>query len=106
MLDKHAKGSLEVSPLKVGDTVYVCTAYNDVVAIDAATGRQRWRFNAHIPQKGYGRCRGVAYYKAPGATPGTGSLEQREPGPYAFRGQDSDRSRFTEENADFIVNRY
>ena len=66
MLDEHAKGSLEVAPLKVADTIYVCTAYNDVVAIDPVTGHQRWRFDAHIPQKGYGRCRGVAYYKAPG----------------------------------------
>ena len=65
MPDKQAKGSLELAPLKIGDTVYVCTPYNDVIAIDAATGRQRWRFDAHIAQKGYGRCRGVTYYKAP-----------------------------------------
>ncbi len=63
---KGAKASLELTPLKVGDTVYVCTGYNDVLALDAETGALRWRFNAGIPQKGYGRCRGIVHYQVPG----------------------------------------
>jgi quinoprotein glucose dehydrogenase len=61
---------LEVTPLKVGDMLYVCTAYNDVIALDAETGAQRWRFRsgADTSASPYGNCRGVAYYKAPGAT--------------------------------------
>ncbi|WP_235538722.1 membrane-bound PQQ-dependent dehydrogenase, glucose/quinate/shikimate family [Sphingomonas sp. Root710] len=59
---------LEVTPIKVADTLYLCTAYNDVIALDAETGRQRWRFNAHIVKENvpYHVCRGVAYYRAPG----------------------------------------
>ena len=61
----HAKGSLEVTPLKVGDSVYVCTAYNDLLAFDAETGVERWRYNANIPKEGYGRCRGIVYFASP-----------------------------------------
>jgi quinoprotein glucose dehydrogenase len=40
------------------------------VALDAETGKPRWRFYAHTDLKGapYGHCRGVAYYRVPGAT--------------------------------------
>lgn len=60
---------LEATPLKIGDSLYACNAYNDVVALDAETGRLRWRFNAHvdIDKVPYTVCRGVAYYKVPNA---------------------------------------
>ncbi|MCC2978034.1 membrane-bound PQQ-dependent dehydrogenase, glucose/quinate/shikimate family [Sphingomonas sp. PL-96] len=64
---KNAKASLEVTPLKIGDTVYICSGFNDVIALDAETGKQRWRYNANSKTKGVysATCRGVAYYKAP-----------------------------------------
>ena len=50
-------------PLKVGDTLYTCNGNNEVFAIDAATGAQRW---SHDASNGYGgACRGVAYYRVP-----------------------------------------
>ncbi len=63
---KGATGSLEVTPLKIGNTLYLCSGLNDIVALDADTGRQRWRFFAHANGRGItaGACRGVAYYKA------------------------------------------
>ena len=65
-----APASLEVTPIKIGDAVYVCSDYNDIVALDAETGQQRWRFNAHTNVTGatYGHCRGIAYYRVPNAT--------------------------------------
>ena len=62
--------SLEVTPLMVGDTLYICTGYNDVIALDAETGRQRWRFEADVDSKGVltATCRGVAYFAQDGAT--------------------------------------
>ncbi|MFM6832799.1 MAG: membrane-bound PQQ-dependent dehydrogenase, glucose/quinate/shikimate family [Novosphingobium sp.] len=65
-----APASLEVTPIKIGDTVYICNDYNDIVALDAETGQQRWRFDARTNVAGatYGHCRGVAYYRAPGAS--------------------------------------
>ena len=54
----------EVTPLKVGDTVYVCTPHDLVLALDAETGRERWRFDPHIrvsPHYQHLTCRGVSY---------------------------------------------
>lgn len=67
---KGAPASLEGTPLKVRDTLYACSDYNDVVALDAETGTLRWRFHANINTIGatFGHCRGIAYYKVAGAT--------------------------------------
>ena len=35
-------GNFEVTPLEVGDTLYLSTPYNRVVALDAGTGREIW----------------------------------------------------------------
>jgi len=61
--------SLEVTPLKIGDTLYGCTPYNSVVAIDAETGKRRWTHNEPTSRKVISSfCRGVAYYRVPGAS--------------------------------------
>jgi quinoprotein glucose dehydrogenase len=64
------RGTLEATPLKIGDTLYICTGYNDVIALDAETGRQRWRHDSAVDAYAVtvGTCRGVAYYRVPGAT--------------------------------------
>lgn len=61
--------TFEATPLKVGDTVYICTGYNDVIALDAETGRERWRFRADVDLADVAAmtCRGVAWYRAPDA---------------------------------------
>jgi len=58
--------ALEVTPLKIDDTVYVCTAYNDVIALDAETGVQRWRYRSNINLKDVWlpNCRGLAYFRS------------------------------------------
>jgi quinoprotein glucose dehydrogenase len=63
-------GGLEVTPLKVGGNLYVCNGSSDVIAIDAETGKQVWRFKANVDATGVqiGACRGVTYYRAPGLT--------------------------------------
>jgi quinoprotein glucose dehydrogenase len=60
----------EATPLKVGDTLYLCSAKNIVLAMDAATGRERWRYDPkvsdeHIPYTA--ACRGLDYYTVPNA---------------------------------------
>jgi len=62
----------ETTPLKVGDTLYLCTPKNILIALDPATGVQRWRFDPkvddkHIPYTA--ACRGVSYFEVPGADP-------------------------------------
>lgn len=70
---KGAPKKLQVTPLKVGDRLYLCSSTNDIVSLDAETGRQLWRHRANTNVKGteYGACRGVAYYQVPGAAAGS-----------------------------------
>jgi len=56
------------TPLQIGDTVYVCTPYNKVVALDAGTGKEKWSFDPRIfngnnENKVRNRCRGLGYYE-------------------------------------------
>jgi len=64
-----ARGGLESVPLKVGGLVYLCNGTNDIIALDADTGAQRWRFQARSNMTGvFARtCRGVSYYDVPAA---------------------------------------
>jgi len=57
--------SIETTPLKIGNALYLCTGYNDVLSLDAETGRVNWRFKAKIDMRGrpHGTCRGVAFYE-------------------------------------------
>jgi quinoprotein glucose dehydrogenase len=69
-IPKGARASFQANPIKVGDKVFICTGYNDVIALDAETGREVWRFRPLVDHHGvYGlSCRGVTYYAVPGAT--------------------------------------
>lgn len=62
--------SLEVTPIKIGDSLYACTANNDVLSIDAESGRVNWRFRSGISLTGRpsANCRGVGYFRVPNAT--------------------------------------
>lgn len=62
----------EMTPIKVGDLLYLCTPHDIVIAVDPVTGATRWRFDPHVGVKGtqHMSCRGVSYYDsaaAPGA---------------------------------------
>lgn len=38
----------EVTPLKIDDALYLCTPHNFVIALDAETGEERWRFDPQV----------------------------------------------------------
>ncbi|SKB67107.1 membrane-bound PQQ-dependent dehydrogenase, glucose/quinate/shikimate family [Sphingopyxis flava] len=72
---KAAQGTYgaENTPLKIGDSLYVCTPKNIVLALDPATGRQKWRFDPKVPDEAIpytAACRGVSFYGVPDATAG------------------------------------
>jgi len=63
----------ENTPLKIGNTLYLCTPKNIMIALDAATGRERWRYNPNVPDTAIpytAACRGVVFHRAEGATAG------------------------------------
>ena len=59
----------QVTPIKVGDTLFICTPHNWAIALDAATGTQKWKFDANSglnPNRQHQTCRGVTYWRDPG----------------------------------------
>jgi quinoprotein glucose dehydrogenase len=62
--DQHAKSEMECNPIVVDGVLYATTPSGDVVALDAATGGLRWRYDATGGLKNIGkvRNRGVAYW--------------------------------------------
>jgi quinate dehydrogenase (quinone) len=56
------------TPLQIGDTVYTCTAYGKVFALDADTGAQRWKFDPQGTAPNWQRCRGLDYSETPASS--------------------------------------
>ncbi len=52
------------TPLQVGDKVFLCTPHNNVIAIDADTGKQLWKNEINAKSSVWMRCRGLAYFDA------------------------------------------
>ncbi len=64
------KYGAETTPLKVGANLYLCTPKNLLIALDAATGRELWRYDPKVADRWIpytAACRGVAFYATPGA---------------------------------------
>ncbi|THU02525.1 membrane-bound PQQ-dependent dehydrogenase, glucose/quinate/shikimate family [Lampropedia puyangensis] len=62
--DSVGASEFQNTPTQIGDTVYVCTPLNKVIALDAETGKERWRFDPKVQdRKTWNRCRGVGYYE-------------------------------------------
>ncbi|HEY9023320.1 MAG TPA: membrane-bound PQQ-dependent dehydrogenase, glucose/quinate/shikimate family, partial [Burkholderiaceae bacterium] len=61
----------EVTPLKIGSRLYFCTPHQSVVALDATTGRQAWRYDPKIATGlalQHQTCRGLSYQPPPSAS--------------------------------------
>ncbi len=52
------------TPLQIGDTLYLCTPHNQVVALDVDSGKQRWAFDPKATAPNWQRCRGLGYFDA------------------------------------------
>ena len=78
-------------PQGAGGHLILCTPFNDVIALDPASGAERWRFEPEINLGGYGRkgdpdglksipfkkCRGVAYWSDSSANAGGSDCRNR-----------------------------
>ncbi len=57
----------EVTPIKIGDTLYLCTAHQRLYALNAENGKEKWHFDPHLktdPSFQHVTCRGVSYHEA------------------------------------------
>lgn len=56
--------TFEVTPLKIGNRLFLCTPHQFVIALDATTGAELWRFNPKIQGQlalQHLTCRGLSY---------------------------------------------
>ena len=56
----------QATPLQIGDTLYLCTPHNIVIALDADSGTERWRHDPKVDATGVFTvaCRGVSYHQS------------------------------------------
>ncbi|MCA9505837.1 MAG: pyrroloquinoline quinone-dependent dehydrogenase [Myxococcales bacterium] len=73
-LDPMPATSFQINPIVVGRTLYYCTPFMNVFALDAETGEERWRFEAGLGDVAGSphplRCRGVSHWRDPLPEPG------------------------------------
>ena len=68
----EGKYAAETTPLVVDGRMYLCSAMNILIALDADTGREFWRYDPGVSTDAIpysASCRGVAYYEMPDQPP-------------------------------------
>ena len=65
---ENSPTNFQVTPLVVNDTLYYCTGFMRVFALDPETGEERWVFDPELRARSTGgpyplTCRGVAYWE-------------------------------------------
>jgi quinoprotein glucose dehydrogenase len=57
----------QATPILIGDSLIICTPFNAIVAVNAATGEQQWRYEPDINMQNVmmPRCRGVTQWQNP-----------------------------------------
>lgn len=62
----------EVTPIKIGDLLYLCSPHQQLFALDAATGTLKWKFDPKLktdPSFQHVTCRGVSYIDLSASAP-------------------------------------
>src|SRR5690606_13632 len=66
--------TFEVTPLKIGSRLFLCTPHQVVIALDATTGAEIWRYDPEILDElalQHLTCRGLAYSPGSASEPAT-----------------------------------
>lgn len=77
--DDVGETTYQVTPLKVGETLYLCTPHNWAIALDARTGAEKWKYDSNSgmnPDRQHQTCRGVTYWADPAAKAGQPCAER------------------------------
>lgn len=66
--DKHGATAFQATPLVVDGSMFICTPYNRVVALDPETGREQWTYDPQVDMTAVytPSCRGVAFWRGKG----------------------------------------
>ena len=54
-----ANTPFELTPLKVDDSLYLCTPHDVMIALDADTGKERWRYDPKVDTTAVVRSLGI-----------------------------------------------
>jgi quinate dehydrogenase (quinone) len=54
----------QLTPLQVGNKVFICTPHNNLIALDVDTGKELWKNEINARSAVWQRCRGMAYFDA------------------------------------------
>ncbi len=76
-----AETTNQVTPIKIGDNMYMCTTHQWLIALDPATGQQKWKFDPKLVSDDsfqHLTCRGVMYYDAANTVEFAKSLESQK----------------------------
>ncbi|WP_343595337.1 glucose/quinate/shikimate family membrane-bound PQQ-dependent dehydrogenase [Acinetobacter sp.] len=71
----------QVTPIKIGNNMFMCTTHQQLVALDPATGKEKWRFDPKLksdPSFQHLTCRGVSYFDANNTTEFAASLQHKQ----------------------------
>jgi quinoprotein glucose dehydrogenase len=62
----HLGSAWQMTPLLLNDTLYGCTAFNRMIALDPTTGEEKWRYDpgVDIQQEVMVNCRGVSSWRS------------------------------------------
>jgi len=61
-----SQSALQVTPILIDETLYYCSPFNMVFALDAATGEEKWRYDPKVDKFAdfLPNCRGVSSWKS------------------------------------------
>lgn len=54
----------QLTPLQIGNKMFICTPHNNLIALDADTGKELWKNEVNAKSAVWQRCRGMAYFDA------------------------------------------
>ena len=90
----------EAIPIVIGNTMYLGSPYGAVIALDATTGAEKWRFQ--LPNNEVPATRGVAYWTGGGGLPSSIVFGTRSGGLYSLNAADGVPNAWFGENG--VVN--
>ena len=71
----------QVTPIKIGNNMFMCTTHQRLIALDPATGKEKWSFDPKLKADNtfqHLTCRGVSYFDAGNTVQFAKSLESKK----------------------------